>query len=204
MRAAVVDGVDAVLVLKDRQGVAVDLHRQLALPGEIGQVGSENKAGFMICHLHSPLMPAHRRCAIVQQRRVMRNQKYLGIYLIKFILYNIHMDQFVALADPTRRQIIEMLADRGELSASDISSCFAMSAPAISQHLKALRDTNLVTMEKRGQQRIYRLNPDAMLELEVWIDRLKRRWNERFTALDAVLEELKRGENHEQQHSNQE
>ncbi len=114
------------------------------------------------------------------------------------------MDQFVALADPTRRQIIEMLADRGELSASDISGSFAMSAPAISQHLKALRDTNLVTMEKRGQQRIYRLNPDAMLELEVWIHRLKQRWNERFAALDAVLEELKRGENHEQQHSNQE
>lgn len=113
------------------------------------------------------------------------------------------MDQFVALADPTRRQIIEMLADRGELSASDISGCFAMSAPAISQHLKALRDTNLVTMEKRGQQRIYRLNPDALLELEVWVYRLKQRWNERFAALDAVLEELKGEENHEQ-HSDQE
>jgi DNA-binding transcriptional ArsR family regulator len=136
----------------------------------------------------------------------MRNrtqQNYLGIDLIKFMLYNIRMDQFVALADPTRRQIIEMLADRGELSASDISGCFAMSAPAISQHLKALRDTNLVTMEKRGQQRIYRLNPDAMLELEVWIDRLKQRWNERFAALDGVLEELKRGEYYEQ-HSDKE
>ena len=131
-------------------------------------------------------------------------QKYLGIDLIKDVLYNARMDQFVALADPTRRQIIEMLADRGELSASDISGCFAMSPPAISQHLKALRDTNLVTMEKRGQQRIYRLNPDAMLEMEVWIHRLQQRWNERFAALDAILEELKRGENYEQQHSDQE
>jgi DNA-binding transcriptional ArsR family regulator len=129
--------------------------------------------------------------------------KYLGIDLIKHMVYNIGMDPFVALADPTRRQIIELLADRGELSARDISGRFSMSAPAISQHLKALRETNLVLMEKRGQQRIYRLNPDAMLELEVWIRRLAQRWNERFTALDAVLEELKGEENHDRQHSDQ-
>jgi hypothetical protein len=48
-------------------------------------------------------------------------------------------------------------------------------------------------MEKRGQQRIYRLNPAAMLELEVWIHRLTLRWNERFAALDAILEELQAG-----------
>ena len=109
------------------------------------------------------------------------------------MLYNVRMDQFVALADPTRRQIIELLAEHGELSASDISRGFAMSAPAISQHLKALREAKLVLMEKRAQQRIYRLNPDAMLELEVWIHRLTLRWNERFAALDAVLEELQAG-----------
>ncbi len=109
------------------------------------------------------------------------------------MLYNIRMDQFVALADPTRRQIIELLAEHGELSASDISSGFAMSAPAISQHLKALREAKLVLMEKRAQQRIYRLNPDAMLELEVWIHRLTLQWNERFAALDAVLEDLQAG-----------
>ena len=120
------------------------------------------------------------------------------------MLYNIRMDQFVALADPTRRQIIELLAEHGELSASDISSGFAMSAPAISQHLKALREAKLVLMEKRAQQRIYRLNPDAMLELEVWIHRLTLRWNERFAALDAVLEELQAGEINDQQHCDEE
>jgi DNA-binding transcriptional ArsR family regulator len=114
------------------------------------------------------------------------------------------MDQFVALADSTRRQIIEMLAEHGELSAGDISSSFSMSAPAISQHLKALRDAKLVLMEKRAQQRIYRLNPDAMLELEVWIHRLTLRWNERFAALDAVLKELQAGGDHDRQHQEQE
>ncbi len=103
------------------------------------------------------------------------------------------MDKFAALADPTRRQIIELLADAGQLSATDIGSHFPMSAPAVSQHLKALREAELVLMEKRAQQRIYRLNPDAMLELEVWLHRLQMRWNERHTALDALLEELKQG-----------
>ncbi len=110
------------------------------------------------------------------------------------MLYNDRMNQFAALADPTRRQIIEMLADQGELSATTIADHFAMSAPAVSQHLKALREADLVVVEKRAQQRIYRLNPDAMLEVEVWVHRLTQRWHERFTALDAVLEELKTGE----------
>ena len=74
MRAAVVDGVDAVLVLKERQGVAVDLDRQLALPYEIGQVGGEDEAGFMICHVHSPLNPEQLCRAIVQQRPIVRNK----------------------------------------------------------------------------------------------------------------------------------
>jgi DNA-binding transcriptional ArsR family regulator len=111
------------------------------------------------------------------------------------MVYNVGMDQFIALADPTRRQIIEMLADHGALSATVIADNFPMSAPAISQHLKVLREANLVVMEKRAQQRIYRLNPDAMLEVDVWVRRLTQRWNERFAALDAVLEELKTGEN---------
>lgn len=114
------------------------------------------------------------------------------------------MDQFAALADPTRRRIIELLADRGELSATAIAGNFPMSAPAISQHLKALREANLVVMEKRAQQRIYRLNPAAMLEMEVWIQRLTRRWSERFTALDAVLEELKGEGNHDRHDKEQE
>jgi DNA-binding transcriptional ArsR family regulator len=114
------------------------------------------------------------------------------------------MDPFAALADPSRRRIVELLAEHGELPAGAIGRNFAMSAPAVSQHLKMLRDAELITMEKRGQQRIYRLNPDAMLELEVWMQRLTRRWSERFAALDAVLEELKEKQNHDRQHNDQE
>jgi DNA-binding transcriptional ArsR family regulator len=98
------------------------------------------------------------------------------------------MDLFSAIAEPTRRSIIEMLASRGRLSASEISDRFPVSAPAISQHLKVLREAKLVRVEKRAQQRIYQLNPAAMLELEEWSRRLREQWDERFDALDRVLE----------------
>ena len=76
------------------------------------------------------------------------------------------MDVFFALADPTRRSIVELLAMRGQLSASDISNKFPTSASAISQHLKILRQSGLVDMEKRAQQRLYQINPDAVTELD--------------------------------------
>lgn len=102
------------------------------------------------------------------------------------------MDLFFALAEPTRRDIIEMLAGNGELSATQIYHKFRVSPPAISQHLKVLREAKLVHMEKRAQQRIYQLNPDAMLELEAWAKQITELWNERFDALDRVLKSEKR------------
>ena len=104
------------------------------------------------------------------------------------------MDVFNALADPTRRKIIELLARSGQLSATEIYAQFQVSPPAISQHLKVLREAKLVLVEKRAQQRIYRINPDAMLELEEWARHITQRWNERFDTLDklanATQEEL--------------
>ena len=84
------------------------------------------------------------------------------------------MDIFTAIAEPTRRSIIELLAASGELSATEISDKFHSSAPAISQHLKVLREAKLVRVEKRSRQRIYRINPLAMHELEQWTKRLDR------------------------------
>jgi DNA-binding transcriptional ArsR family regulator len=102
------------------------------------------------------------------------------------------MDKFSALADPTRRTILEMLAVNGQLSATDISDKFQVSPSAISQHLKVLRKANLVRMEKRAQQRLYQINPETMGELEAWARQLTQRWNERFEALDEVLEAEKK------------
>lgn len=109
------------------------------------------------------------------------------------------MDKYSALADPTRRKIIEQLAQHGELPATQISDQFPISAPAISQHLKVLRQARLVQVEKQAQQRIYRINPEAFRELEQWASRVRRLWNQRFDALEKILEEEKGKENNDEQ-----
>ena len=97
------------------------------------------------------------------------------------------MDMFVALADPTRRAILEILAERGELSATEIYAHFSVSPPAISQHLKVLREASLVVMEKRAQKHLYSLNQEALSQFETWVQRTRQRWERRFEALDQVL-----------------
>lgn len=97
------------------------------------------------------------------------------------------MDRFAALAEPNRRRMIEIIAAGGEVAASDISAQFEISAPAVSQHLKVLRDAELVQVEKRAQQRIYSLNPQGVDEMWEWLNQMRKFWNERFDALDALL-----------------
>ncbi len=116
---------------------------------------------------------------------------YLSLDLIKLMFYNRSMDMFVALADPTRRHILEILASSGELPATALYERFRVSPQAVSQHLKVLREANLVEMEKRAQQHIYRLNPQKLSEFEAWVQQTKQMWEERFSALDAVLEREK-------------
>jgi DNA-binding transcriptional ArsR family regulator len=98
------------------------------------------------------------------------------------------MDIFSALADSTRRSILAMLARNGPLSATEISAHFPVSPPAISQHLKVLKEAKLVQMEKRAQQRMYQINPDALFEPETWSKHITQLWNQRFDALERVLE----------------
>ncbi|MAQ71251.1 MAG: transcriptional regulator [Alphaproteobacteria bacterium] len=97
------------------------------------------------------------------------------------------MDRFSALAEPKRRRMIEIIAEKGEITATDISKQFEISAPAVSQHLKVLRKAKLVKMEKRAQQRVYSLNPKGVDEMWEWLSQMRRYWNERFDAMDALL-----------------
>jgi DNA-binding transcriptional ArsR family regulator len=101
------------------------------------------------------------------------------------------MDTFTALAEPNRRRILEMLAASGSLAATDIYKKFKSTPPAVSQHLKVLRDANLVHVEKRAQKRIYYINPKPMKELEEWIKIFTEQMETRYQALDKVLETLK-------------
>ncbi len=97
------------------------------------------------------------------------------------------MDAFTALADPHRRRMVELLA-QGSRSAGEIAARFAISAPAVSQHLKTLRETRLVRVDVRGQHRIYTLAPEGFREIDDWLARTVRFWSGRLDRLGEVIE----------------
>lgn len=103
------------------------------------------------------------------------------------------MDSFTALSDPTRRRIVEMLG-RGERAAGEITEKFSISAPAISQHLKVLREARLVRVRVDGQRRIYSLDPAGLAAIDDWLDGVRRFWKDH---LDDLERELSKPESHE-------
>jgi DNA-binding transcriptional ArsR family regulator len=91
------------------------------------------------------------------------------------------------LADPTRQRIVEMLAT-GSMSSGDIARRFDVSAPAISQHLRTLRDAKLVRVRAQAQKRFYELDPEGVGELADWIARIRSFWSEKLDALEEELQ----------------
>jgi DNA-binding transcriptional ArsR family regulator len=104
---------------------------------------------------------------------------------------------FAALADPTRRRILELLAER-ERSVGQLVDQFEVSQPAISRHLRVLRETGWVRCTDEGRRRIYRFDPGALRELDDWAERRRRAWSRRLDALEAHLEDSRRREPEEE------
>jgi DNA-binding transcriptional ArsR family regulator len=96
------------------------------------------------------------------------------------------MLSLVALADPTRRRIVEMLAER-QMQAGDIAKRFDMSPPAVSQHLQTLKRAHLVRARVDAQRRIYELDPAGWSELEQWLGGIRQFWQGRLDALERQL-----------------
>jgi DNA-binding transcriptional ArsR family regulator len=96
------------------------------------------------------------------------------------------MQSLLAIADPTRRRIVELLATRDH-TAGELVAEFDLSAPAISQHLNVLREAGLVTTRAEGQSRIQSLNPKGFDELESWLHRTRQFWSQRLDALEQEL-----------------
>lgn len=96
------------------------------------------------------------------------------------------MQSLAAIADPTRRRIVELLA-AGERTTGELVAEFAVSAPAISQHLNVLREAGLVVTRAEGQSRIQSLNPDGFEELAAWLDKTRAVWSSRLDALEREL-----------------
>ncbi len=95
---------------------------------------------------------------------------------------------FRALADPTRREIISMLADRA-LPIAEIASQFDMTRPAVAKHLAILREGGLISVEERGRERINKLNPRALKTAADWINHFDRFWDDRLEKLKSLVEE---------------
>ncbi len=103
------------------------------------------------------------------------------------------MDTFTALADPTRRRIVEQLA-LGETSFGDLADQFEMSRPAVSQHLKALREAGIVTARAEAQRRIYRLSDNGLEEVDAWLEKVRKFWTQRLNKLEQLLADGNQGD----------
>jgi DNA-binding transcriptional ArsR family regulator len=98
-------------------------------------------------------------------------------------------DAFNAVAEPRRRQILDVLAG-GERPVNDLVVRLGVRQPQVSKHLRVLRDVGLVEVREEGRQRMYRLNGRALKPIHDWVEEFEQTWNERFEALDELLEEL--------------
>ena len=99
-------------------------------------------------------------------------------------------DAFNAVAEPRRRQILDVLAD-GEQPVNDLVRRIGIAQPLVSKHLRVLREVGLVDVRDEGRRRIYRLNGHRLKPIHDWVKNYERAWAERFDRLDVVLEELK-------------
>jgi DNA-binding transcriptional ArsR family regulator len=102
-------------------------------------------------------------------------------------------DVFNAVAEPRRREILDLIAAR-ELSVNGVASALGLAQPQVSKHLRVLREVELVEVREAGRPRLYRLNGPSLKPIHDWIEGFADLWTERFEGLDAVLDDLKQKE----------
>lgn len=102
-------------------------------------------------------------------------------------------DAFNAVAEPQRRRVLDLLTG-GERSVGELVEELGLSQPQVSKHLRVLREVGAVHVRDDGRRRLYRLNGPALKPIHDWVKAYERTWEERFAAIDTVLEELKRQE----------
>jgi DNA-binding transcriptional ArsR family regulator len=103
-------------------------------------------------------------------------------------------DAFNAVAEPQRRRILDLLVG-GECSVTELVDGLGLTQPQVSKHLRVLREVSAVHVRDNGRRRLYRLNGPALKPIHDWVRAYERTWEDRFTAMDAVLEQLRDKEN---------
>ena len=96
---------------------------------------------------------------------------------------------FAALANPTRRELLRLLRDEGEQPVQFLADHFAMQRPSISEHLKVLREVGLISEQKQGRHRYYRLQGAPLQAIHQWLVPYERFWQDRLTNLETLLAE---------------
>jgi DNA-binding transcriptional ArsR family regulator len=103
-------------------------------------------------------------------------------------------DVFNAVAEPRRRQILDVLVDGEERPVNDLVRLLGLAQPQVSKHLRVLREVGAVAVRDEGRQRLYRLNGQALRPIHDWMTTYERVWSERFDEMDDLLEDLKQKE----------
>jgi DNA-binding transcriptional ArsR family regulator len=96
---------------------------------------------------------------------------------------------FDALADPTRRDVLRRLAREGPASATGLASSLPVSRQAVAKHLAALEEAGLVEGQRRGRERLFRLQPAPLTEATAWMAEVADRWDERLDSLRRLVED---------------
>ena len=115
----------------------------------------------------------------------------LGLCILYYMVNNTSEQLttvFMALADPTRRAILERLA-HGEASGTELARPFSISVPAISKHLRVLKNADLILHRKEGRTHMFRLAAKPMRDATAWLEQYRHFWEEQFDSLEAYLQQ---------------
>jgi DNA-binding transcriptional ArsR family regulator len=116
-------------------------------------------------------------------------------------IHDCQVPVFAAIADSTRRGILQRLAT-GELAAGQIAAAFPISRPAVSKHLRILRQAALVQEERRGRHRVYRLNAQPLRDVDRWLEQYRTFWVKNLASLKRHIEAQSKEENNESNRQN--
>jgi DNA-binding transcriptional ArsR family regulator len=108
-------------------------------------------------------------------------------------MFSMRRDVFQAIADPNRRAIIGLLANQ-KLTVNAVAEHFSISRPAISRHIKILKECGLVVVRRQGRERYCEVRLDKLGEVAEWVERSRSIWEQRFDRLDEYLNELQKKE----------
>ena len=100
-------------------------------------------------------------------------------------------DVFQAIADPVRRDIIDLVAKQ-PMNVNSIANSFEISRPAVSKHVKILKECGLLKIEKRGRERYCQIQPESLFQVANWVDQYRTLWEQKLDNLEAYLIELQK------------